>query len=809
MTKVDPLITPKPFDAAIEAVRRGWFIFPCQADKTPIKGMMWKEFSSSSEDQISKWHDQYHPTAWGVDCLKSGVVCADIDNAKPARVVGDKKIEGKEDGHLLLNILLTKHGLTELSRTLTVRTQSGAEHHIFDNAIAECRAKVPLKKGHAFDVLAAGRYFILYGSVGEMGTYTIIDAAPVAPCPRWLVEEVGRAHSELNKQRFDPKLAGLSLELDKPAYIELATEWLITEAPDAVLKASGDTTTLKVFYKLKDMGISHGKALELATEFYNPTKCFPPWDLEGAVSLQAKCDNAYEYGKFAAGCDTTEFKEAKALKEIGKVESKSGTALTPAPLTDKELWPDLSGLPLFDCSYAHKIDESEMEPRPWVVKNMLLRGYPSIWSAPGGTIKSTLGYTLAVSVASGLPLLGECFPIVEPGPVVYFCAEESLDEMEMKLLRCIQAHNLMAHPMTQTSFGPSGPYHPIILISGMDRKLCLVDTDRRGTPKANRLHMAMLAQFVEETESVLLICDSLRTLHHSPENDNTAMGIVMDAVGEISTHVEGKVATLIMQHARKDSDGEVSSTRGAGAIVDTTRITGTLLNMTPAEAKQLNVPEADCWQYAHFKDWKLNFGPRVAPSDLWYKKTGGFLANGENVSAAVVFRFDRVKILAGSVAAPEWEILKALELVGVGERMRLPKLAKAIGNTDEAITRNLGHENIRKSLIRHTPATWAGKTGRVENLAPPGNKESELWFVVTSCPGATVDQGDSAGSSHVLPVPASSLNTVAPPPLPGKKPKRTKKKAAPVSAPAVDDDTEIPEDLAAIEMAHQANEALS
>ncbi len=90
-------------------------------------------------------------------------------------------------------------------------------------------------------------------------------------------------------------------ELDRPATITRATDWLRNYAPEAIENAAGDQTTFRVAAGLKDMGISEPVCLELM-EGWNEVKAHPPWSPE---ELEIKVANAYAYGSAPIGVAST------------------------------------------------------------------------------------------------------------------------------------------------------------------------------------------------------------------------------------------------------------------------------------------------------------------------------------------------------------------------------------------------------------------------------------------------------------------------------------------------------------------------
>lgn len=129
---------------------------------------------------------------------------------------------------------------------------------------------------------------------GLVTVYTrseILDAFP----PRAATERVER----------DPDLRDVPVveELDTPLAVEQARSYLATATP-AVADGTGDGTTYRTACRVRDFGISQGKALEVMMEpdGWNE-RCDPPWEPE---ELEGKIENAWEYAQNRSGVASLE-----------------------------------------------------------------------------------------------------------------------------------------------------------------------------------------------------------------------------------------------------------------------------------------------------------------------------------------------------------------------------------------------------------------------------------------------------------------------------------------------------------------------
>src|SRR5262245_59709536 len=63
-------------DAGLRAARRGWKIFPCKSDKTPL--VQWSQAATTDEATITAWAKRWLGAQWG-SALPQDVVVVDLD----------------------------------------------------------------------------------------------------------------------------------------------------------------------------------------------------------------------------------------------------------------------------------------------------------------------------------------------------------------------------------------------------------------------------------------------------------------------------------------------------------------------------------------------------------------------------------------------------------------------------------------------------------------------------------------------------------------------------------------------------------
>jgi hypothetical protein len=202
-----------------------------------------------------------------------GLIAVDVDvkNGKP----GDAT---------LFQLELTN---SDIPATLTNHTATGGRHLLL-------RSNQPVKNssgkalGPGLDVRGEGGYVVGAGSTIDGVAYAA-DWAEPAEAPAWLVQMAGRP---IERQSDQPVA-----DLDTPAAVVRAEDYLLFDAPDSVEGDGGDHTAFTVAARLRDFAISESKALDLMLEHWNEN-CSPPWDPD---ELQQKVENAYRYASLAPG----------------------------------------------------------------------------------------------------------------------------------------------------------------------------------------------------------------------------------------------------------------------------------------------------------------------------------------------------------------------------------------------------------------------------------------------------------------------------------------------------------------------------
>ena len=188
--------------AALEAVRRGWRVFPLTPyGKKPLRGFTdWERHATNDPERIAAfWPRQ--PYNIGVACGPSGLVVIDLDRPKPGEhPPAEATKHGATCGEQVFRHLCHKHGQPYPGDTFTVRTRRGGTHLYFaapEGVRLRNTAGSKGGLGWLIDTRAHGGYVVGPGSYARLpdgtGPYEVVRDVPPAPLPGWLAEALAPA----------------------------------------------------------------------------------------------------------------------------------------------------------------------------------------------------------------------------------------------------------------------------------------------------------------------------------------------------------------------------------------------------------------------------------------------------------------------------------------------------------------------------------------------------------------------------------------------------------------------------------------
>lgn len=265
-----------------------------------------------------------------------------------------------------------------------------------------------------------------------------------------------------------------------------------------------------------------------------------------------------------------------------------------------------------------KVSFSGIAHRPWVYGIDLVRGEITVLAAPGGLGKSSLAIGMAVSLATGQPLLEERI-YGGQAATLYINAEDSRDEMRRRIWAFCLRHSIA-----------EGDLQKLLLLGSDNRqtqKLSFLRLDK-GNSVLDEQGFATLEALLDEHRPGVLILDPLVAMCGGGNvNDNAAMSLVMRDLKRLANDFH--CAVLVLHHTRKGSDlSTAEAIGGASAIVNLARRALMALPMTPEEAHKLNVYPSERWTYFRLAAAKANLVPRSVDAP-WYKLCSVTLPNPE------------------------------------------------------------------------------------------------------------------------------------------------------------------------------------
>ena len=187
-----------------------------------------------------------------------------------------------------------------------------------------------------------------------------------------------------------------------------------------------------------------------------------------------------------------------------------------------------------------RIDEIQpQDPEQlWLIDDLWLREGVGLLGAPPKHYKTWLAVDLALSVATGTPALGR-YPVREPGPVLFFGAEDRLPLLRTRFEAIAQARGTVLDRI------------PLYLL------------DMTSLHLEAQKHVQRLEATLERLRPRLLILDPLVRVAAVDENSAAEVSALLGALRELQRRFQ--VAVLLVHHTRKASGTSATQAfRGSG-----------------------------------------------------------------------------------------------------------------------------------------------------------------------------------------------------------------------------------------------------
>lgn len=286
-------------------------------------------------------------------------------------------------------------------------------------------------------------------------------------------------------------------------------------------------------------------------------------------------------------------------------------------------------------------DPNSIPPRRFLYGSHYIRKFASVTVAPGGIGKSLLVLCECIAMATGRPLLG-----VRPSAmckVVYFNAEDPLDEIQRRVLAICQHHGIAQQELVGQLF----------IASGRDQELILSRGDQGDILEPV---FALMERFSEAESIDIFAFDPLANMTESPETNDVfrRLGKRLSLMADrLNASVE------LVHHTRKlnGAEASVEDSRGGSALIGAVRSGRALNPMTTEEAAKAGLET----HVDHFRveaAGKANL-TRAAQHSTWYRRVSIPLPNGDDVASLEPWQWpDAFDGISANDALRVWGMVK-------------------------------------------------------------------------------------------------------------------------------------------------------
>jgi hypothetical protein len=271
--------------------------------------------------------------------------------------------------------------------------------------------------------------------------------------------------------------------------------------------------------------------------------------------------------------------------------------------------------PIVATPYVWK-DPAKIPLRDWLYGHLIIREIVTATVSPGAVGKSSLITADVLAMVSGKDLIGT-LPKKQLRVWLW-----NLEDPQEETDRKIQAAALHCR------LSPDDIGDRLFVDSGRDQPLVVATTTRTGAMISRPVIDALVDEIIARKIDVLVI-DPFVSCHEVPENDNTAMDMIVKEWGKVADR--GKCGVHLVDHTRKMGGAEtevtVESSRGGKAKTDGCRGVRVVNRMTKEEGGKAGVENHRL--YFRTYDDKPNLTPPADTSD-WFKLKSVSLGNGPN-----------------------------------------------------------------------------------------------------------------------------------------------------------------------------------
>lgn len=336
---------------------------------------------------------------------------------------------------------------------------------------------------------------------------------------------------------------------------------------------------------------------------------------------------------------------------------------------------------------AFDFDERDIPTRPWIIPGVMLAGYTHMLAAPGGSGKSLFTLQIAIALAKGDPW-GPFTPRKRCRTLI-INVEDDIDEQRRRLAA---ARHVMG----------DGDLRGWIDIVPATDSIVVAGRSPDGRTIRTTPIVETLVAYIMERQIDVLIVDPFAETFEGDENDNSevkwAMRIWRDEIARRTG-----CAVYLVHHTTKGASakaGDADIIRGGGAIVNSTRISATLMPMTDDEAEAAGIDRADRHLYVRYDDAKANQSLKSGKAK-WFEKITVQLQNGDNETPG-----DEVGALKPwRVPSPfdgltSTHLMRVQTAVGAGKWREHPQAVQWVGHAvADALMLNVDDQKDRKRIV--------------------------------------------------------------------------------------------------------------
>jgi AAA domain len=257
-------------------------------------------------------------------------------------------------------------------------------------------------------------------------------------------------------------------------------------------------------------------------------------------------------------------------------------------------------------------DYGPIPPRRWLLGTNFCIGFLSGLTGAGAAGKTAIRLLQCIALALGRgDLTGE--HVFKRTKVLIVCLEDDEDEVRRRVRAACIYHNITESDLDGW------------LYYWTPRDLRLLEVDQHGHAEPGELGDA-LRQIIKQLDIGLVSVDPFVKSHGAEENDNSLIDRAATLFLQVA-HDCGCACDYVHHHRKGIAiAGDPDSARGAGALVNASRLVKTATKMSEKDADQFKVGERDRKLLVRLDDAKLNIAP-PAEEAIWFKLVGVDIGN--------------------------------------------------------------------------------------------------------------------------------------------------------------------------------------